>query len=275
MVKFGGQIDLIRPPVAKALLARTRNGRRRRREADCSGRCRGGSRPPPFRAGPEGDVGRDARRGMTAGANAPNRRSAREWRRTTRRSTELRDRTHQRRRCDGLLVRGHDRRKCLATNVVREECPPGLGPGRRAAAQIARDGTFRNGESELQQFAVDPRSAPETILRCQTSNQISTGWIDSWSSRTSRATTPAPTYAFAMPTIDGGWLDQHQRVPPPGPQPPQEQPKQTISRPEAPLRTSENAELVAQGKRLEQEVSTRRPSRSAGSARPDGRSHRL
>jgi len=60
-----------------------------------------------------------------------------------------------------------------------------------------------------------------------------------------------------------------------GRQPPQEEPKQTIRRAEAPIRTSENAELVAQGRRLEQEVSTRRPSRSDGSARPEGGSHRL
>jgi len=78
-----------------------------------------------------------------------------------------------------------------------------------------------------------------------------------------------------MPTIDRGWLDQHERFPPPGPQPPQEQPKQTISAAEAPTRTNENRELVAQGKRLEQEVSTCRPSRSRVSAGPDGGSHRL
>ena len=78
-----------------------------------------------------------------------------------------------------------------------------------------------------------------------------------WLSRTSRATAPAATYAFAMPTIDGGGLDQHQRFPPPGPQPPQTQPQQTVSRAKAPLRTSEDAELVAHGKSLEQEVSTR------------------
>jgi len=47
--------------------------------------------------------------------------------------------------------------------------------------------------------------------------------------------------------------------------------KQTISRAEAPIRTSENAELVLQGKRLEQEISTRRPRRSDGSARPGWR----
>jgi hypothetical protein len=78
-----------------------------------------------------------------------------------------------------------------------------------------------------------------------------------------------------MPTIDGGWLDQHQRFPPSGPQPPQKQPKQTVSWTKAPLRTSEDAELVAQGKSLEQEVSTRRPGRSDRSPRPDDGSHRL
>ena len=77
-----------------------------------------------------------------------------------------------------------------------------------------------------------------------------------------------------MPTIDGGWLDQQQRFAPPGPQPPQKQPKQTVSRAEALIGTSEDAELVAQGKRLEQEVSARRARRSERSTHPDGGSHR-
>jgi hypothetical protein len=82
-------------------------------------------------------------------------------------------------------------------------------------------------------------------------------------------------YAFAMPTIDSGWLDQHQRFPPLGPKPPQEQPQQPVSWAKAPTRTSEDAKLVAQGKSLEQEVSTRRPSRSDRSTRPDDGSHRF
>jgi hypothetical protein len=65
-----------------------------------------------------------------------------------------------------------------------------------------------------------------------------------------------------MPTIDTGWLDQHQRFPPPGPQPPQKQPKQTVSWAKAPVGTSEDAKLVVQGKNLEQQVSTRRLNRS-------------
>ena len=68
---------------------------------------------------------------------------------------------------------------------------------------------------------------------------------------------PTPTYSFARPTIDAGWPDQHQRFPPPRPEPSQQQPKQTVSRAKAPMRTREDAELVAQGKRLEQEVYTR------------------
>jgi hypothetical protein len=48
-----------------------------------------------------------------------------------------------------------------------------------------------------------------------------------------------------------------------------------VSWAEALIRTSEDAELVAQGKSLEQEVSTRHPSRSEGSTRPNDGSHRL
>jgi hypothetical protein len=98
---------------------------------------------------------------------------------------------------------------------------------------------------------VDPRSAPETILSGDTPNQIATEGIDAWSSGTSRAAAPPATYAFAMPTIDCGWLDQHQRFPPPRPEPAQEQPKQPVSRAKAPIRTGEDAELVAQRKNLE------------------------
>src|SRR2546422_11423913 len=78
-----------------------------------------------------------------------------------------------------------------------------------------------------------------------------------------------------MPTIDGGWLDQHQRGPPLGPQPPQKQPQQPVSWAKARIRTREDGELVAQGKSLEQEVSTRCPSRSDRSTHPDDGSHRL
>jgi hypothetical protein len=47
-----------------------------------------------------------------------------------------------------------------------------LRPCCRPAAQITRDRAFRHGDSELQQLAVDPRSAPETILRGQASPKM-------------------------------------------------------------------------------------------------------
>ena len=78
-----------------------------------------------------------------------------------------------------------------------------------------------------------------------------------------------------MPAIDRGWPDEYQRFSPPGPQPPQEQAKQTISGAETSIRPSENTELVAEGKHLEQEISTRRQPRSERSDCPEGSSHRL
>ena len=59
-----------------------------------------------------------------------------------------------------------------------------------------------------------------------------------------------------MPTGNRGWLDQHQRVPTPRPHTPQAQPEQTVRWMKASIGTREDAELVAQGKDLEEEVST-------------------
>lgn len=77
--------------------------------------------------GPDGDCGRDARGGTTAGANAPNRRSSCEWRRSTNRFTEPDEPTSRRRRrgCAGR-AHPHRRDKRLASEVVRQECTPGL-----------------------------------------------------------------------------------------------------------------------------------------------------
>jgi hypothetical protein len=73
---------------------------------------------------------------------------------------------------------------------------------------------------------------------------------------------------IAVPTIDGGRLNQDQRVSPLPPQPSQDQPQQTVRPPKAPIRTREDGDLVVQGKHLEQQVST---SRQRQSDRRDGR----
>jgi hypothetical protein len=82
--------------------------------------------------------------------------------------------------------------------------------------------------------------------------------IDARSSRPPpRATAPASTEPFAPPTLDCGRLDQHQPIPPPRPQPSQAQPELTVSGSKAPIETSEDAQLVAQGQKLEEAVSAR------------------
>jgi len=59
-----------------------------------------------------------------------------------------------------------------------------------------------------------------------------------------------------MPTVDRGRLDQHQRVCPRRPQLSQLQPEQTVRWTKAAIRTNEDVQLVAEGKDLEQQVST-------------------
>jgi hypothetical protein len=72
-----------------------------------------------------------------------------------------------------------------------------------------------------------------------------------------------------VPPIDGRRLNQHQRVAPRRPHPLQDQPQQTVKRSKAPIRTRQDAQLVAQGKHLEQEVSTRRQRESDRSEGPN------
>ena len=86
---------------------------------------------------------------------------------------------------------------------------------------------------------------------------------------------PAANEPIAVPPIDGGRLNQHQRVAPLRPHPPQDQPQQTVRRSKAPIRTRQDGQLVAQGKHLEQEFSTRRQRESDRSEHPNDVLHRI
>jgi hypothetical protein len=77
-----------------------------------------------------------------------------------------------------------------------------------------------------------------------------------------------------MPTVDGGRLDQHQSFPPPKPKPSQHQPQQTIRSAEAPIRASEDAQLVPQSQTLRQEVPTHRQGEPDGGDRSEDVRHR-
>jgi hypothetical protein len=57
-----------------------------------------------------------------------------------------------------------------------------------------------------------------------------------------------------MPTGNRGRFDKHQHVSPPRPKPLQAEPEERVSRAEASIRTREDAQLVAQGENLEEDV---------------------
>jgi hypothetical protein len=77
-----------------------------------------------------------------------------------------------------------------------------------------------------------------------------------------------------MPTVDGGRLNQHERVFPARPHPTQDQPQQTVSAAKAPIRPSEDAQLMAQSKNLEQQVSAGGQGESDCRDRSDAATHR-
>ena len=77
-----------------------------------------------------------------------------------------------------------------------------------------------------------------------------------------------------MPTVDRGRLEQDQRVSPPRPQPSKHQPEQTVRWAKAAIRTNEDVQLVAEGKDLEQQVSTRRQGEPNRNDHPDDVTHR-
>jgi hypothetical protein len=79
---------------------------------------------------------------------------------------------------------------------------------------------------------------------------------------------------IAMPTVDRSRLDQHQCVSPPRPQLSQHQPEQTVTWAKAAIRTNEYAQLVVEGKDLEQQVSTRWNGEPDRGDRPDDVTHR-
>jgi len=78
---------------------------------------------------------------------------------------------------------------------------------------------------------------------------------------------------IAMPTVDRGRLNQHKPVSPARPHPTQDQPQHRVSAAKAPIRPSEDAQLVAQSKNLEQQVSTRRQGESDCRDRSDDATH--
>jgi hypothetical protein len=90
----------------------------------------------------------------------------------------------------------------------------------------------------------------------------------------SRPMPPPAKEPIAVPPIDGGRLNQHQHVTPPRPHPSQNQPEQAVTWSKASIRTRPDGQLMAQGKYLEQEVSTGRQGESDRNEGPSDVLHR-
>jgi hypothetical protein len=86
---------------------------------------------------------------------------------------------------------------------------------------------------------------------------------------------PPAKEPIAMPSLDRGRLNLHERVSPPRPHSSQDQPEQMIRCAKPPIRTGEYAQLMAQGKTLEQQVATRREGESDCSDYPDQGAQRV
>jgi hypothetical protein len=81
---------------------------------------------------------------------------------------------------DDVTVEANARLATWFARNVRQVCD---GLVRPSVGQIPRHGAFGHGESELQQLAVDPRRAPQTVLHGHPLNEASKLYIDAWSSR--------------------------------------------------------------------------------------------
>ena len=102
--------------------------------------------------------------------------------------------------------------------VVGEEGPPGLRRRARMPPYELRDGRLTHGDSQLLQFAVDPRRTPERIRGRQLADQ---GANVCWHARSSSASAASPgpkeAKAASMPGDDGLRPDDVNRRPPAAP----------------------------------------------------------
>src|ERR1700731_2420916 len=95
----------------------------------------------------------------------------------------------------------------------------------------SRDTSFRDIETQLEQFAVNARCSPGRILRNHTEDQGANLFADTLaSSNMSDSGDPSPiqTKPRPMPVHDGSRSDQDERLPPLGPEHSQRNPEQLV-----------------------------------------------
>ena len=141
--------------------------------------------------------------------------------------------------------------------MVVEERPPGLGGRCAPLRDQPGDGSLGHVDAELQELAMDSWRAPQRIRRGHflTRAVISalTGGGPRWTGRTAQSSTRGSGGAATAARCRG---HDHERLPPPGPDPGQPDPQEAIGRaqPRPGRRSLVHGELVAQGEVLEGEL---------------------
>src|SRR3954470_7978776 len=100
--------------------------------------------------------------------------------------------------------------------MVLEERSPGLGRWFPAADQILAHAGFAHIDAQLEQFAVDPRRAPERVLAAHHADQVADLLGHGGAPRLTLSNFPGPKQAKALPVPadHGRGLDEKERGPP-------------------------------------------------------------
>ena len=146
--------------------------------------------------------------------------------------------------------------------VIAKECLPVWRSGEsRTRAHVFGDGSLGDIEAELEQFAVDSRSAPQRIGQAHLLDQSNGAWTDSLATRFTRPAFPAPEEpeSGTVPLDDSARLNQKEPDLPICPRLREPRPEGAVRRGQAQgfVATVEDQELVSQSEVFEDQIPAR------------------
>ena len=149
-----------------------------------------------------------------------------------------------------------------AGKVIAQESLPVVGRATTGAwDHIIGDGSLRDGNTELEQLAVNSGRTPQRIGAVHLPNQSDDGWRNGFPASFARPAFPAPEESKpgAMPSDDGAGLNQAEPDFPPTPGMGEPGPQGSVHRPQPWLVgiSDQHQELVTEGQILEKQISTR------------------
>src|SRR5262249_5719430 len=153
--------------------------------------------------------------------------------------------------------------------VIREKRFPRLRRPTCLRFQQTRDGALRHVDAERQQFAVNPRSAPQRVRRRHLAHKGSDLLINGWTAMMAlqRAARPTAAKPVTMPADDGVRWHDHQRLAPVLPTSREYYPRESVACPEAASRRSmQGCQLLPQREAFQDKfpVTAQRPGQGAG-----------